>query len=656
MKGTIGRKQVRGSYLKSVVDSRFPSSPYIGYVKENQPAGTSVMYIQAVDDDDPFTNGNAKITYELTDSAGGKFKIDPKTGLITTLAVFDREKPPDRYKVKVRATDAGNPKLAGDIDATIIISDENDWEPEFTEKLYRGTVSERAPPGYRVTAVSATDKDIGPNAEFEFVVVDGNFPHAFYVDPYNGTVLVSGILDYEKKNSYRMTVEVYDRGNPPKKGKEIAYVEITVTDANDNAPVFIPKEYKKKVPENLPVGEEVLRVTAIDEDSGTNGNITFAITGGNEDDIFTIEPDPKNGSIGIIKTRLPVDREAIPWHHLVVTATDPGGLQGKGDVLLNITDVNDNGPRFVPPFYVAKIKENTNARQFVTKLSVIDPDEYVPGQSVSFTLVNGTSANNFRPDPGSFTNDSANVYSYGVFDREAQPTWKIGVLATESNAPKNTDFTYIYVDIEDENDQEPNDGSLKIIVNSYNGSFKGGVIGKPYYKDDDFDGDQNIYKLDSQSPGSYFTVNENTGDITAQKDIPLGNYNLKFAITESSATTGPRKNAVNFPKTVASTVDVLVRRIDPVAVKNSVAMQFIDMRKVGYFVGDFHDKFVSAVGSILGKSSEDVEVFSVQKAPDRIVSVNTFFAVSSGDNEYMAPLDVINALVKKEESLKDLGA
>lgn len=459
---------------------RFPSSPYVGYVRENKPSGTSVMYVQAVDDDDPFAGNNAKVTYTLTNSAGGKFKIDPTTGMISTLTTFDRETPPDRFKVIVKATDGGSPRLSGSIEATIIITDDNDYAPEFTAKVYKGVVSERAPPGFRVTAVSATDKDTGPNAEMEFVVTDGNSPHAFYLDPYNGTVLVSGILDYETKKSYRLTVEVYDRGNPPKKGKELAYVEIEVLDANDNAPIFIPPKYTKTIPETDEVGKEIVRVTAIDKDSGTNGNINFTITGGNIDDVFVIKPDPKNRSIGIITNRIPIDREATPVHNLKVTATDPGGLFGNGYVTVTVKDVNDNGPWFVPPVFVAKIRENSNARQFVTKLSAIDPDEYVEGRTITFKLENGTQGDNFRIDTATYTNDSVEVYAYGPFDREKNPEWKIGVLATESLPPKLTNFTYIYVDVIDENDNTPSDGSNLIIVNAYQGKFKGGVIGMYY--------------------------------------------------------------------------------------------------------------------------------------------------------------------------------
>nr|QDE55751.1 cadherin 1 [Nematostella vectensis] len=625
---------------------RFPASPYIGYVEENKPSGTSVMYIQAVDDDDPLAGGNAKLSYELTDSAGDKFSIDPLSGLIKTKVTFDREQTPNKFKVRVKATDAGNPRLSASVDGIIHVSDANDHKPKFTEKFYRGSVAENAPPGYSVLRVTATDEDVGPNAEFEFVVVQGNDPHAFYIDPFNGTVLVSGILDYEKKKEYTITLTVADRGMPPLQGDETAYVVIEILDANDNAPEFIPKIYNASVLEDVGARQPVLTVTAVDRDSGPNGNFTFAIDPRSDpDDAFTIEPNPNNASIGIIRTRVPLDQEKTPSFHLKVTATDAGGLQGEGEVRINVIDVNDNGPWFVPPFFVGQIKEGVSARQFVTKLKAYDPDAFVKDQVITFSIYNGTVGENFKLDPVSVTNESVDLHSYGVFDREAAPVWKIGIEAVDNVGPKpQKNFTYVYVDVLDVNDNAPKDGSLLIIVNAYDGNFTGGVIGKPYYQDDDFDGDENTYELNPQSPGSYFRVNEGNGDITAAPMIPMGEYNLKIRVTEKK----------DSPSTVTSSVRVLVRRIDKEAVDNGVAVEFTDMRKVGYFVGDYYKGFEDVLASTLGVPTGDIKIFSVQKAHDNGLAVVVFFTVAAKDS-YMPHWDVVSKLVDAKKPLESLG-
>lgn len=72
-----------------------------GSVLENEPAGTPVMQVRAIDADSSAAFN--RVTYELADNQGF-FTIDPNTGNITTLITFDREKQ-DIYNVKVIATD-----------------------------------------------------------------------------------------------------------------------------------------------------------------------------------------------------------------------------------------------------------------------------------------------------------------------------------------------------------------------------------------------------------------------------------------------------------------------------------------------------------------------------------------------------------------------
>jgi len=72
-----------------------------GSVLENEPPGTPVMQVRAIDADS--TEANNRVTYELADNRE-YFTIDPYTGNITTLVTFDREKQ-DFYNVKVIASD-----------------------------------------------------------------------------------------------------------------------------------------------------------------------------------------------------------------------------------------------------------------------------------------------------------------------------------------------------------------------------------------------------------------------------------------------------------------------------------------------------------------------------------------------------------------------
>lgn len=76
-----------------------------------------------------------------------------------------------------------------------------------------------------------------------------------------------------------LPVYARDGGLPPNFAKAVVRVE--VQDVNDNAPVFAKPWYGLEVPENQePV--ELCFLKATDPDSGTNGELEYRITGGND--------------------------------------------------------------------------------------------------------------------------------------------------------------------------------------------------------------------------------------------------------------------------------------------------------------------------------------------------------------------------------------
>ena len=56
-----------------------------------------------------------------------------------------------------------------------------------------------------------------------------------------------------------------------------AQVVIEVTDANDNAPQLSQRSYTVTVPEMMPVGSQVITLSATDSDMGTNARLTYTV-------------------------------------------------------------------------------------------------------------------------------------------------------------------------------------------------------------------------------------------------------------------------------------------------------------------------------------------------------------------------------------------
>lgn len=112
-------------------------------VREEQPPGTEVVRIRAIDRD---YGQNASITYSIVkgrDSDGhGLFSIDPSTGVIRTRVVLDHEER-SIYRLGVAASDGGSPPRETVRMLRVEVLDLNDNRPTFTSSSLVFRVSAR---------------------------------------------------------------------------------------------------------------------------------------------------------------------------------------------------------------------------------------------------------------------------------------------------------------------------------------------------------------------------------------------------------------------------------------------------------------------------------------------------------------------------------
>ena len=618
-----------------------------------------MIVVQAIDEDDPSEEGNTDLTYTLDDDSNGLFVIDRTSGLIYNTMTFDREGDPENeYNVTVRATDKGAPQLSGTTIVTIRVEDANDHKPKFDPLEYRASVPENAYPGYFVTKVNATDGDLGFNALLEFTTVSGNNPYAFFINPATGVIMVSGELDYESRKIYTLKINVSDQGIPQQTSAELATVYITILDVNDHPPVFVPDEYSISVKEDVAVGTSLLSLVTTDIDVGTGTKLWFTVEFGDPADIFDVKPDPNDPSIGILYLAAPLDRESVSSYKLEIKAEDADKLFAICFVTVTVLDVNDNGPHFVPPLYLGSIVEKVSTPQLVVTLSAYDPDEPTNGPPFEYEILNGTVEGNFYIEPRTKTSTTAEIYSSGSyeFSYEDKQEWKLWVQVTDSGNPAMSNITVVYIVVKDSvNNNEPFNATMTIILNSYKGHFVGGDIGKVYYRDNDFEVDENGYKIATQNPGSYFTIDANTGHLSAPKDIPTGNYGLFVRITEKN------RNDVSQPKVVFAGVNVIVRNISETAVQKSTTVKFVQIHKEALFVGDYYSKLYEVLGAMFRYDGGDyyiqyyVYIFSIQMDVDNPQAINVQLAVNTYKNEYWSATDVLTKLLEKRSSLENIG-
>ena len=150
-------------------------------------------------------------------------------------------------------------------------------------------------------------------------------------------------------------------------------MRITVTDFNDNPPVFDHKEYFVSVAENKLKGQSIIQVNATDVDINENGKVQYRIASGNDDNNFEIDIDT-----GMITLRASLDHETLQSHRLTIIATDSSILYPKQSafttVIVNVTDVNEFAPRFPQMMYWEKVREKMAIGTYVFTAHANDDD------------------------------------------------------------------------------------------------------------------------------------------------------------------------------------------------------------------------------------------------------------------------------------------
>ncbi|KAJ6659490.1 hypothetical protein lerEdw1_018724 [Lerista edwardsae] len=299
-------------------DPVFEQQEYKESMRENLEVGYEVLTVRATDGD---ASLNANILYRILNGNGVNriFEIDPKSGVIRTNGLVDREVV-ESYQLMVEANDQGKDPGPRSTTATIHITveDDNDNSPQFSEKRYVVQVPENVASNTHILRVNATDRDKGSNALVHYSIMSGNTRGQFYIDAQTGNIDVVSQLDYEMNKEYTLRIRAQDGGRPPLSNIS-GLVTIQVLDVNDNAPIFVSTPFQSTVLENVPVGYSVIHIQAIDADSGENARLEYALVDTSSDFPFTI-----NNNTGWIVVASELDRETVDFYNFGVEARDHG--------------------------------------------------------------------------------------------------------------------------------------------------------------------------------------------------------------------------------------------------------------------------------------------------------------------------------------------
>uniref|UniRef100_A0A8C1VE31 FAT atypical cadherin 1a n=1 Tax=Cyprinus carpio TaxID=7962 RepID=A0A8C1VE31_CYPCA len=254
--------------------------------------------------------------------------------------------------------------------------------PQFAETFPSVIeVKEDLPVGARIVHLSATDSDSGFNGKLVYVISGGDAESRFVLDMDSGWLKVYTPLDRETTDHYTLNITVYDLGIPQKSSSRL--LDVKILDANDNSPQFLQDTYSVDISEGTAVGTEIIQVEAKDKDLGDNGVVRYSILA--DTDQFSIDTET-----GIVTVKKPLDHEVQPSFVLKIAARDQAAAEPQlvSTVLLKITleDVNDNPPKFVPPNYQVRVREDLPIGTVIMWLEAHDPD-VGPSSQVRYSLI-----------------------------------------------------------------------------------------------------------------------------------------------------------------------------------------------------------------------------------------------------------------------------
>ncbi|VDI43616.1 Hypothetical predicted protein, partial [Mytilus galloprovincialis] len=422
----------------------FSHTSYAYSLYETTSVNEQFLVLQAADSD---FGENAKITYNITRGNGdSSFGIFP-SGALYVAKQLDRETR-DHYQLTVVATDNGADRRSSAVNVTINVLDNNDNKPLFVNTTYSMTIKENSPAHSVIGSVSATDEDIGRNAEISYFLVTGH--DKFMMDVQTGEIRSLKVFDRESliedtgKDSY--TIEIMATDNGITKLNDKATVEIRILDENDNPPIFDNNIYRPKVNENSAKYSPVVKVTATDLDSGENQALTYSILSGNEDGQFEINSG--SGQISLVGF---VDRESQDSYLLNILATDSGSITKNSatcTVSITIIDVNDNSPLFAQSVYEVVLSEYTVVGDEIIQFVATDTDLGINAQ-ITYSLTGGA---------GTFVIDAntGKLYLDKGLDYETKREYKLNVSASDKGTPKVLPtYASLTVKVNDENDNVP---------------------------------------------------------------------------------------------------------------------------------------------------------------------------------------------------------
>ncbi|XP_063304032.1 protocadherin gamma-B2-like isoform X33 [Pelobates fuscus] len=356
----------------------FSQDTYIVRLNENAPEGFLVLHLNATDDDEGL---NAQITYSfshIVNNAINTFSLDSKNGDIKVNGQLDFENT-QNYEMTVEAKDGGG--LVTHCTVLIQIVDINDNAPEIMIMSLLTPIPEDSLPGTLVALISVDDQDSGKNGDVTCQMME-TAPFKLLPSSSNYYKLITiQSMDRETISEYNITILAEDEGSPPMSTPKI--IRLSLSDVNDNLPIFSQAVYTAYVSENNIPGSSIYSVSALDIDDGENAQILYSLLNTNIEEMPVSSYISIKQDTGVIYAQCSFDYEQLREFQFQVMAKDRGSLSlsNNATVRICIIDKNDNIPKILYPSLDVEgtssfefIQHSSEKDYLVTKVIAVDED------------------------------------------------------------------------------------------------------------------------------------------------------------------------------------------------------------------------------------------------------------------------------------------
>ncbi|MBN3316213.1 PCD23 protein, partial [Atractosteus spatula] len=485
--------------VEDVNDHRpiFNPVKYVTSISSHTQPGTEILNVIAADRDSGLFG---QVSYELVPGdLSSLFTVDTSAGILYLTSTLSHLGTTS-VKLSVSAQDGGGLSCLVPAAITVNIVRSALAPAVFEKSRYDFMVPEDAPIGTAVGAVQATN----PKNSFEslFYRISSGDPHGlFSIHPQFGLISTNKPLDHEAQ-SYVILMLQSQTGTSPVYSS--TQVNITITDVNDNPPVF-PKDL-----ETITISQSTLPGTVLyiahahDKDSGPNGRIKYALQA---DNTRAFAVDMLHGTV-YLNDSLSLDAQSS--YSLKILAVDEGDppLSSMLTLIVNVEHTKSEGTLvFETLIYQVEISENA---QVDTRIIQVRAHRSYPwnNSSPSYSLqpISGSSPFGIHADSGwLFLNLNLNY--------ESKSTHRFKVLATAWEGKQLLSATAtVIVNVLDENDNAPVFTQDSYFFTIQEGPVPHGLVGS--VKATDLDSGKNAqlsYIL--LSDGKQFRINSKTGEI-----------------------------------------------------------------------------------------------------------------------------------------------